>query len=133
MVRSAVIEDATAASSQRLTLPLVGSIAHHATIGLSFTLVLLQAGALGGAHAVGLVVGLPMFMMVASSSFWGSMADRWRNRKRVRLLENGRAATNLGNGLATSNLGKRVKLQIPCSFRFEPHDPCFRLELATPS
>ena len=86
MVRSAVIEDATAASSQRLTLPLVGSIAYHATIGLPFTLVLLQAGALGGAHAVGLVVGLPMFMMVASSSFWGSMADRWRNRKRVVLL-----------------------------------------------
>ncbi len=86
MVRGTLNEDAAVASSQRLALPLAGSLAYHITIGLPFTLVLLQAGALGGARAVGLVVGLPMFMMVASSSFWGSMADRWRNRKRVVLL-----------------------------------------------
>ncbi len=72
--------------TQSLVLPLTGSLAFHATIGLSFTLVLLQAQALGGARAVGLVVGVPMFMMVGSSAFWGAMADRWRNRKRVVLL-----------------------------------------------
>ena len=72
--------------AQSLMLPLAGSLAYHATIGLSFTLVLLQAQALGGARAVGLVVGVPMFMMVGSSAFWGAMADRWRNRKRVVLL-----------------------------------------------
>ena len=74
------------APAQSLVLPLAGSLAYHATIGLSFTLVLLQAQALGGARAVGLVVGIPMFMMVGSSAFWGAMADRWRNRKRVVLL-----------------------------------------------
>ena len=75
-----------AGPTQPLVLPLAGSLAFHATIGLSFTLVLLQAQALGGARAVGLVVGVPMFMMVGSSAFWGAMADRWRNRKRVVLL-----------------------------------------------
>jgi len=85
MVGSAESGSATA-PAQSLVLPLAGSLAYHATIGLSFTLVLLQAQALGGARAVGLVVGIPMFMMVGSSAFWGAMADRWRNRKRVVLL-----------------------------------------------
>ena len=76
----------TATPAQQLALPLAGSLAYHAMIGLSFTLVLLQAQALGGARAVGLAVGVPMFMMVGSSAFWGAMADRWRNRKRVVLL-----------------------------------------------
>ncbi len=76
----------TAGPTQSLALPLAGSLAFHATIGLSFTLVLLQAQALGGARAVGLVVGIPMFMMVGSSAFWGVMADGWWNRKQVVLL-----------------------------------------------
>lgn len=72
--------------TSRLRLSLLGAGAHYTTVGMAFPLLLLQAEALGGARAAGLVLGLPMLVFTFASPFWGWLADRWRSRRRVVLL-----------------------------------------------
>lgn len=69
-----------------MRLSLLGAGAYYTTVGMAFPLLLLQAEALGGARAAGLVLGLPMLVFTFASPFWGWIADRWRSRRRVVLL-----------------------------------------------
>ena len=70
----------------KIGLALFGALCYNLTQGLSFTLVRMQANALGDFRTLGLVVGLPNFALVAGSFFWGIVADRWQNRKAVVVL-----------------------------------------------
>lgn len=70
----------------KIGLALFGALCYNLTQGLAFTLVRMQANALGDFRTLGLVVGLPNFALVAGSFFWGIIADRWQNRKAVVVL-----------------------------------------------
>jgi|TARA_B110000116_G_scaffold162719_1_gene140707 MFS family permease len=70
----------------KIGLALFGALCYNLTQGLAFTVVRMQANALGDFRILGLVVGLPNFALVAGSIFWGIMADRWQNRKAVVVL-----------------------------------------------
>ena len=70
----------------KIGLALFGALCYNLTQGLAFTLVRMQANALGDFRTLGLVVGLPNFALVAGSIFWGIIADRWQNRKAVVVL-----------------------------------------------
>ena len=70
----------------KIGLALFGALCYNLTQGLAFTVVRMQANALGDFRTLGLVVGLPNFALVAGSIFWGVMADRWQNRKVVVVL-----------------------------------------------
>ena len=70
----------------KIRLALLGAFCYNLTQGLSFTLIRLQANFLGDFRTLGLVVGLPNFALVAGSSFWGYVADKWRSRKDVVIL-----------------------------------------------
>ena len=70
----------------RIKLALLGAFCYNLTQGLSFTLIRLQANFLGDFRTLGLVVGLPNFALVAGSTFWGYVADKWRSRKKVVVL-----------------------------------------------
>lgn len=70
----------------KITLALFGALCYNITQGLAFTIVRLQANALGDFRTLGLVVGLPNFALVAGSTFWGIIADRWKNRREVVVL-----------------------------------------------
>ena len=70
----------------KIRLALFGALFYNITQGLAFTLVRLQAEALGDFRTLGLVVGLPNFALVAGSTFWGVVADRWKNRRAVVVL-----------------------------------------------
>jgi MFS family permease len=67
----------------KIRLALFGALCYNITAGLSFAIVRLQANALGDFRTLGLVVGLPNFALVAGSTFWGVIADRWKNRRFV--------------------------------------------------
>ena len=67
----------------KITLALFGALCYNITQGLAFTIVRLQANALGDFRTLGLVVGLPNLALVAGSTFWGIIADRWQNRREV--------------------------------------------------
>ena len=70
----------------KIGLALFGALCYNLTQGLAFTLVRMQANALGDFRTLGLVVGLPNFALVGGSFFWGVIADRWQNRKAVVVL-----------------------------------------------
>ena len=70
----------------KITLALFGALCYNITQGLAFTIVRLQANALGDFRTLGLVVGLPNLALVAGSTFWGIVADRWQNRREVVVL-----------------------------------------------
>lgn len=70
----------------KIGLALFGALCYNLTQGLAFTVVRMQANALGDFRTLGLVVGLPNFALVAGSIFWGIVADRWQNRKGVVVL-----------------------------------------------
>ena len=70
----------------KIRLALFGALCYNITQGLAFTIVRLQAEALGDFRTLGLVVGLPNFALVAGSTFWGIVADRWKNRRAVVVL-----------------------------------------------
>jgi MFS family permease len=70
----------------KIGIALFGALCYNLTQGLAFTMVRMQANALGDFRILGLVVGLPNFALVAGSIFWGIMADRWQNRKAVVVL-----------------------------------------------
>ena len=70
----------------KIRLALFGALCYNITAGLSFAIVRLQANALGDFRTLGLVVGLPNFALVAGSTFWGIIADRWKNRRYVVVL-----------------------------------------------
>ena len=70
----------------KITLALIGALCYNITQGLAFTIVRLQANSLGDFRTLGLVVGLPNFALVAGSTFWGIVADRWKNRREVVVL-----------------------------------------------
>jgi len=70
----------------KIALALFGALCYNITQGLAFTIVRLQANALGDFRTLGLVVGLPNFALVAGSTFWGFVADKWKNRKEVVVL-----------------------------------------------
>jgi len=70
----------------KIRLALFGALCYNITQGLAFTIVRLQAEALGDFRTLGLVVGLPNFALVAGSTFWGVVADRWKNRRAVVVL-----------------------------------------------
>ena len=58
----------------KIALALFGALCYNITQGLAFTIVRLQANALGDFRTLGLVVGLPNFALVAGSTFWGFFA-----------------------------------------------------------
>ena len=66
-----------------IRLALFGALCYNITQGLAFTIVRMQAKALADFRILGLVVGLPNFALVAGSTFWGIIADRWKNRRQV--------------------------------------------------
>ena len=70
----------------KIHLALFGALCYNITQGLAFTIVRMQAKALGDFRILGLVVGLPNFALVAGSTFWGIIADRCKNRREVVVL-----------------------------------------------
>ena len=64
-------------------IPLLASMTYYITVGMAQTMIILQAYALGGESIVGIVVGLPLLVVVISSSLWGYVADYYKNRKQV--------------------------------------------------
>ena len=70
----------------KIALALVGALCYNITQGLAFTIIRMQAKALADFRILGLVVGLPNFALVAGSTFWGVIADRWKNRREVVVL-----------------------------------------------
>ena len=70
----------------KITLALFGALCYNITQGLAFTIVRMQANALGDFRTIGLVVGLPNFALVAGSAFWGLVADKRKNRRGVVII-----------------------------------------------
>ena len=62
-------------------LPLLAAMLYYITVGMAHTMIILQAEALGGKNIVGIVVGVPLLVVVISSSLWGYIADYYKNRK----------------------------------------------------
>ena len=64
-------------------IPLLAAMMYYITVGMAHTMIILQAEALGGKNIVGIVVGVPLLVVVISSSLWGYISDYYKNRKRV--------------------------------------------------
>jgi len=70
----------------KISLALFGALCYNITQGLAFVIVRMQAKALADFGTLGLVVGLPNFALVLGSTFWGVLADKWKNRRSVVVL-----------------------------------------------